>query len=86
MSWSFTQSGPVKQVKDAYKAYSEANPLAEPEKSLRHEGEACLAKIEGTLGRDYPVSITAFGSQSTAEDGAVTALNVSITITSPIPA
>ncbi len=80
MSWLFSQSGPVKQVKDAFKAAAEANPLNEPEKSLRHEGEAALAKIESILGRDFPVNFSGYGSQTTV-DGKVVSVSVNLSIT-----
>lgn len=81
MSFSHTESGPVKAVKDNFKATFDGNPLAEPERSLRQKAENCLAAIENKLGENWPVNFSASGSQTTDGEGNVTAVSLNISIT-----
>lgn len=77
--WSFTQSGPVRQVKDALKATYVDNPLAQPEQALRQKVENMLTEVQ-KIRDDFPINLSASGSQ-TMDGNTVTdvTLNVSIT-------
>lgn len=81
MSWSFSQSGGVKQVKDALKATYAGTPLNEPERNLRQKAENCLSEVQNKLGETWPVNFSGNGSQTEDGSGNVTAVSLSISIT-----
>lgn len=86
MSWSFSQTGPITAVKDAFQQTLQ-QPLPDPEKSARRKVFEILDKLndgDGGFSEDYHCAFEASGSQVTV-DGVVTQSTVHVSITS-VPA
>lgn len=84
MSWSFSQTGPVEEVRDAFKATFATNPVGKPEESIRNKVAGILDSIKSGYGPDWHCEFSASGSQSVVGEEVVNStLNVSIM---PVPA
>ncbi len=75
MSWSFGPAeGTIHQVREDFKTANKANPVFEPENTLRERCVDMVTKMENAFGLNGTIALSASGSQSMVDGKAVSAV------------